>query len=155
MNGAVQLFAKPRPHQSRQGDRRAGFETLASALGRAIGRDNCSRSLREVFEETLKRALPVRAVHLRRLNPLARPRERADTIVIDVPAYDPHSRSVMECMLEPAWTVGAWDRQVLRAAANLAGLALEIGRTRLEMARAAQAGLEESKDDGSGGLSGW
>src|SRR5262245_21662554 len=130
MNGAVQLFAKPRPHQSRQGDRRAGFETLASALGRAIGRDHSSRSLREVFEETLKRTLPVRAVYLRRLNPLARPRDRADTIVIDVPAYDPHSRNVMECILDPASTAGAWERQLLRTAANLAGLALEIERTR-------------------------
>jgi DNA-binding NtrC family response regulator len=154
MHGAVQLLTKPRPHQSRQGDRRAGFETLASALGRAIGRDNSSRSLREVFEETLKRTLPVRAVHLRRLNPLARPRERADTIVVDVPAYDPHSRSVMECILEPTWTAGAWERQLLRTAANLAGLALEIERTRLQLARAAQAGLAKSKADGAAPLIG-
>ena len=154
MSGAAQVLAGTRPLQSRRADRRGGFESLAIALGRAIGRDNNSRPLREVFEEALMRALPIRAVHLRRVNPLTPPRERTDTIVFDVPACDPHSRGIMECIFEPEWAIGEWDRQLLRAAAPLAGLVLEVERNRLQLARAAQAGAAKSKGDGAAPLIG-
>src|SRR5262245_3054262 len=52
----------------RRRDRRIGLADVLSALSRSIGERADAAMMRGTFEEILRRAVPVRAVHLREIN---------------------------------------------------------------------------------------
>ncbi|MBM3770608.1 MAG: sigma-54-dependent Fis family transcriptional regulator [Acidimicrobiia bacterium] len=124
--------------QPRRADPRDGFEAIASALGRAVARGGVA-SLRAALEESLQRVLRARTVYLRRAA-LPAPREslREKLVCVEVPVRETQSRAVLQCAFSEGATVGDWELQTLRIAAQVASLVVELDRSQMQLARASQ-----------------
>lgn len=122
--------------QPRRADPRAGFDAIASSLGRAVARGGIA-SLRSALEESVQRVLRARGVHLRRA-PLPPPREsvREKLVALEVPVRETHNRALLQCAFPEGARVGEWEMQTLRTAAQVASLVLELDRSRMQLARA-------------------
>ena len=102
-NQSARVLVETTSMQPRRPERRNGFEMLATALGRALTHDVGAGSLREAFEDALRKTLPLRAIHLRRARLMAQQaRGGTDSLVFDVPGPDVHSHGQLECIVEPA-----------------------------------------------------
>ena len=117
----------------RQRDRRLGFGDVLQSLTRTLDGRGDPFQLRCALEDSLRRVVPVRSVHLRDAG--SRWSARADTtgveaIVLEVPAADGSSAGVLEATFDPGCPLGEWDFQVLGLAVHIAGLVLEIERVR-------------------------
>ncbi len=116
----------------RRRDRRHGLSEVLTMLSRLVGgRDPAS--LRGAFEESLRRLLPVRTIHLR--DPYSRwSRHEAgrggESVAFEVPGPSPKMRGVLEATFDPGCQIGEWDLQLLSSAAHLGSLVLEIERAR-------------------------
>jgi len=142
----------------RQRDRRRGFGELLATLSRGVTNRSDPSLLRGAFEESLRKSLAVRTVHLRdatsRWNngPDATPME---SVAFEVPGPSPKARGVLEATFDPMCRPGEWDFQLLGMAAHLGALLLELERTRRPIARpdsAATGGA--SRPDGAAPLIG-
>jgi DNA-binding NtrC family response regulator len=124
----------------RQRDRRQAIAEMLAALTRSLDRRHDISLMRGVFEQTLRRVLPVRTVQLREPGSRWGSRPEAasspESVALEVPGADPSAVGVLEASFDPGCRLGEWDFQVLGIAAHLAGLVLEIERSRLQLARA-------------------
>ncbi len=117
--------------QPRGADRRIGFDLIAGALGRAVARGS-ALSLRETLAEALQKVLRARGVHLRRLGgPIAREQSRERLISFEIPVREHQPRTVLQCVFDEQVRLGEWEVQVVRIAAQMAALVMELDRHRL------------------------
>jgi two-component system response regulator HydG len=116
---------------------------MVAALTRALDRRHDVSLMRGVFEQTLRRVVPLRTVQLREGNGRWRRRQEAapgpESVAFDVPGSEPPLSGVLEATFDPGCRLGEWDFQVLGIAAHLGALVLEIERSRLQLARAGMA----------------
>jgi DNA-binding NtrC family response regulator len=122
----------------RQRDRRAALADLLAALTRVINDRHDVSLMRGAFEETLRRALPIRTIQLRDKNSRWASRPGPDggieSIALEVPGSA--TGGVIEATFNPGAGLGEWDFQALGLAAHVAAFVLEIERARLQLARA-------------------
>ncbi|MGE3508821.1 MAG: sigma-54 interaction domain-containing protein [Vicinamibacterales bacterium] len=138
MRGGATPDTAATSRQRRRGDRRAGIDLVAHALGRAVSRGSSS-GLRETLERAVKEALRAHSVQLRRAPPTAAAAGEAlreTVLAAEVPSRDSSGPTLLQVAFEPDSPVGEWERQTLRVAAQMAGLVLELDRGRLQLARA-------------------
>ena len=140
----------------RQRERRLALGELLTALTRAIGDRHDPSLLRGLFEETIRRTLPIRTIRLRDRN--SRWTSRADqgagieSIAMEVPGHT--GGGVIEATFDPDCRLGEWDFQVLGLAAHVAAFVLEIERSRIQLARAGLAPAVKPRRDGAAPLIG-
>ena len=137
--GAIMTSAQAASRTPRQRDRRQALADLLGALTRAMDCRHDVSLMRGTFEEMLKRLVPVRTVCLRDASSRWAARRDAaagmESIALEVPGSEPRSQGILEATFDPSCGLGEWDFQVLGMSAHLAGLVLEIERSRLELAR--------------------
>ena len=136
-------------------ERRGGLEELLALLGRGLGLPQSERAMRDVFEEGLRRLCPAHTVYLRRLvlgGP--RRRHRTEVLTFNVPSADPHAGAVLECAPAASQAVSGSDVDLLRSAAHVAGLVLEIDRVRRRIAATMSAKFGRERRDGAAPLIG-
>src|SRR6267142_991282 len=140
-------------HQPRQRDRRHVLGDLLAALTRSLDRRLDISLMRGSFEATLRRALPLRAVHLResgsRWTNQAQAATAPESVALEVPGGDPDAPGVLEATFDPGCCLGEWDFQLLGLASHIGALVLEIERARVLLARAGLAGLNRLRRDGA------
>jgi len=136
-------------------ERRGGLEGLLSLLGRGLGLPQSERALRDVFEDGLRALCPAHTIYLRRLM-VGGPqrRNRPEVLTFEVPSADPHASAVLECSPAPSQPVTDAEVDVLRSAALLAGLVLEIDRVRRRIASTLTAKFVRDRRDGAAPLIG-
>jgi DNA-binding NtrC family response regulator len=126
------------PFVPRRRDRRAGLGSVLAALSGSLNEQGDISLLRGAFEETVRRAVPVRAVRLRDNNSRWAGRggsvEALESVALPVAAGA--AGGVLEASFDPGAPLGEWDFHVLVEAAHVGALVLEIERTRLQLARA-------------------
>ena len=151
-SGAAMISTIPR-----QRDRRNTVADLLGALTRALDRRHDISLMRGVFEQTLRRVVPVRTVQLR--EPGSRWGSRPDTasgpesLALEVPGADAPASGLLEATFDPG-RLGEWDFQMLAIAAHLGALVLEIERWRLQLARAGLCASQPRRRDGAAPLIG-
>jgi DNA-binding NtrC family response regulator len=142
----------------RQRDRRRAIAEMLAALTRSLDRRLDISLMRGVFEETLRRVVPIRTVQLRepgsrwgsRLEAASSP----ESVAFEVPGADPSAVGLLEATFDPGCRLGEWDFQMLGIAAQLAAFVLEIERSRLQLARAGLFHLQRARRDGAATLIG-
>jgi transcriptional regulator with PAS, ATPase and Fis domain len=134
---------------------RGGLEGLLALLGRGLGLPQSERAMRDVFEEGLRGLCPAHTVYLRRLVlGGSRRRHRPEILAFDVPSADPHANAVLECSPAAGGPVTDTEVTLLRSAAQVAGLVLEIDRVRRRIAATVSAKFGRERRDGSAPLIG-
>jgi DNA-binding NtrC family response regulator len=127
-------------HLPRQRDRRQAFAELLGTLTRSLDRRLDVSLMRGAFEATLRRALPLRSVHLRehgsRWTGQAEAQSAPESVALEVPGGDPDRPGLLEATFDPGCCLGEWDFQLLGLAAHVGALVLEIERSRVQLARA-------------------
>ena len=140
----------------RQRDRRAAFGELLSALTHALGERHDASLMRGLFEETMRRMLPIRTIQLRDRNSRWASRQGPDagieSIALEVPGRP--SGGIIEATFDPGCGVGDWDFQLLGLAAQLAAFVLEIERVRIQLARAGLGPAVKPRREGAAPLIG-
>jgi transcriptional regulator with PAS, ATPase and Fis domain len=139
----------------RQRDRRAAFGDLLSALTHALGDRYDASLLRGLFEETMRRVLPVRTIQLRDRNSRwsNRPSDAGiESIALEVPGRP--SGGIIEATFDPGCGLGEWDFQLLGLAAHVAAFVLELERVRIQMARAGLGPAVRPRREGAAPLIG-
>ncbi len=114
-------------------DRRRGLGEVLASLARVLAQRGDIGLLRGAFEDSLKRVVAVRSVHLRDASSRwSRVSERTgvESIALDVPGRSARTCGVLEATFDPGCRLGEWDFQQLKAAAHLATLILEVDRAR-------------------------
>ena len=146
------------PSVPRQRDRRQAIAQMLAALTRAIDRSHDISLMRGVFEETLRRVVPVRTVQLREPGSRWGSRPEAasspESVALEVPSADPGAVGLLEATFDPGCRLGEWDFQVLGIAAQIGALVLEIERSRLQLARAGLLNQQRIRRDGTAPLIG-
>ena len=127
-----------RSYPPRQRDRRHGIADLIANLARVIDRRHDISTMRAVFEDAVRRIVPLRAIQLREGSCpwMARGTVQTESIALEVPGTDPDHGGLLEASFDPACGLGEWDFQTLGLAAHIGALVLEIERSRLQLARA-------------------
>ena len=142
----------------RQRDRRNAVADMLAALTRALDRRHDVALMRGVFEQTLRRVVPLRTVQLReagsRWSRRAEMVSGPESVAFEVPGADPPLSGLLEATFDPGCRLGEWDFQILGMAAHMGALVLEIERSRLQLARAGLAGLPRVRRDGAAPLIG-
>jgi hypothetical protein len=140
-------------HLPRQRDRRHVLGDLLQALTRSLDRRLDVSLMRGAFEATLRRALPLRAVHLRdggsRWTNHADAASAPESVALEVPGGNPDMPGVLEATFDPGCCLGDWDFQLLGHAAHIGALVLEIERSRVQLARAGVVAMNRLRPDGS------
>ena len=140
----------------RQRERRLALGELLTALTRAIGERHDPSLLRGLFEETIRRTLPIRTIRLRDRNSrwTSRPEQGAgiESIAMEVPGHT--AGGVIEATFDPDCRLGEWDFQVLGLAAHVAAFVLEIERSRIQLARAGLGPAVKPRREGAAPLIG-
>jgi DNA-binding NtrC family response regulator len=153
--GSCSAMPSPTP---RQRDRRLALAELLAALTRALDRRNDISLLRGIFEEALRRVVPVQTVQLRdagsrwlaRLDGTAGP----ESVALEVPGSDPAGSGILTASFDPGCCLGEWDFQMLGLATHIGALVLEIERSRLQLARAGLSYPPRPRRDGAAPLIG-
>jgi hypothetical protein len=133
----------------RRRDRRRGFAELLAVVARALERRDDTASMRTMFEQTLRRVVPVRSVVLRESTPRWPGHDgtkESEMIALEVVGCDPSSPGVLEAAFDPGCRLGEWDFQTLGMAAHVGALILEIERTRAQLLRAGVVGAVRRRD---------
>jgi two-component system response regulator HydG len=142
----------------RQRDRRQALAELLAALTRALDRRHDISLMRGVFEQTLRRVVPLRTVQLREAGSrwLTRPEVATapESVALEVPGADPAAPGVLEATFDPGCRLGEWDFQMLGLAAHLGALVLEVERSRVQLARAGLFYQGRPRRDGAAPLIG-
>jgi len=112
---------------ARESDRRCATATLLAAVTTGLAAVREPRMVRERFEQELRSLVHAKSVTFREDgNPSV---ERPNVLTFDVPGGLLNGRPRLEAVFEPAQPVDDRTRQMLAAAALVAGLLLEIERT--------------------------
>ena len=146
---------EPETMTPRHRDRRNTWGALLTQLTRTMAETGDPSLLRGAFETALLRMLTIESVELRdRHSRFARRRSDgvAESIALDVPVSN--GAGVLEAVLRPGAPIGEWDLQILGASAHLAGLILELERSRLRQARTSPVGPVRQSRDGAAPLIG-
>src|SRR5436309_5357095 len=134
----------------RQRDRRQAFADLMAALARTLDGRFDATSLRLAFEESLRRAVPVRSIQLRdgsaRWSGRTGTTDGPESIVFDVPGVDSTSQGALEATFDPGCRLGEWDFQLLGMAVHLGALVLEIERSRGRLTRSLTTATRAKRD---------
>jgi DNA-binding NtrC family response regulator len=142
----------------RQRDRRPGLGHVLAALVRTLDSRGDPLQLRFAFEDSLRRLMPVRSVHLREIGNRWPAREEAsrgpEAIALEVPAADGGAAGVLEATFDPGGRLGEWDFQLLGLAAHVGALILEIERVRGRVARGGAVPISKPRRDGAAPLIG-
>jgi DNA-binding NtrC family response regulator len=142
----------------RQRDRRQAIAEMLAALTRSLDRRRDISLMRGVFEQTLRRVVPVRTVQLREPGSRCGSRPEAasspESVALEVPGPDEGKVGLLEATFDPGCRLGDWDFQVLGLAAQLGALVLEIERLRLQLARAGLFNQQRVRRDGAAPLIG-
>ena len=153
--------SEPAPNQQRaflprQRDRRTALGDLLCTLTRVLGDRYDASLMRGLFEETVRRALPIRTIQLRDRNSrwTSRPGPNAgiESIALEVPGSP--AGGVLEATFDPGCGLGDWDFQALGLAAHVAAFVLEIERARVQLARAGLGPAVKMRRDGAAPLIG-
>jgi DNA-binding NtrC family response regulator len=119
---------------------RRDIADLLASLSRCLDRRHDISTLRSVFEETIRRIVPVRSIQLREGScPWTRRVDAAgqtEAIALEVPAADPDRSGLLEAGFDPACGLDEGHFHTLGIAAHVGSLVLEIERLRLQLARA-------------------
>jgi two-component system, NtrC family, response regulator HydG len=146
------------PSVPRQRDRRQAIAEMLAALTRAIDRSQDISLMRGVFEQTLRRVVPLRTVQLREPGSRWGSRPEAasspESVALEVPGADPGAVGLLEATFDPGCRLGEWDFQVLGVAAQIGALVLEIERSRLQLARAGLLSQQRVRREGTAPLIG-
>ena len=113
----------------------AELRQVLAALGAGLSQSAPQRDLTGIFERELQRALALRAIRLREIQPryqarLVTPTRTPESIVLGVPSSDPRVQAVLEALGGPDRRLDDSDHELLSAAAELGGLVLEAARAR-------------------------
>jgi DNA-binding NtrC family response regulator len=152
------VFEPDVQYSPRRRERRRALGELLAALTRTLdGRGDISL-MRDAFEESLRRVIPVRSIQLREtasrwIRPPAGT-AGAESVAFDVPGADSSSQGVLEATFDRGCGLGEWDFQVLGAAAHVAALVLEIERGRGRPARLGVPAMSKPRRDGAAPLIG-
>ena len=142
--------AAPPAFLPRQRDRRTALGDVLCALTRVLGDRYDVSLMRGLFEETVRRALPIRTIQLRDRNSrwTSRPGPNAgiESIALEVPGSP--AGGVLEATFDPGCGLGAWDVQPLGLAAHGAAFILAIERARAEPADTQSVVMNETNRDG-------
>jgi DNA-binding NtrC family response regulator len=142
----------------RQRDRRQAVADMLTALTRALDRRHDISLMRGVFEQTLRRVVPLRTVQLREAGSRWGPRSDAaigpEAVAFEVPGADASVSGMLEATFDPGCHLGEWDFQMLGMAAHLGALVLEIERSRIHLARAGVSVAPRVRRDGAAPLIG-
>src|SRR5436309_5422112 len=134
----------------RQRDRRQAFADLMASLARTLDGRFDATSLRLAFEESLRRAVPVRSIQLRdgsaRWSGRTGTTDGPESIVFDVPGVDSTSQGALEATFDPGCRLGEWDFQLLGMAVHLGALVLEIERSRGRLTRSLTPATRAKRD---------
>ncbi|MQA30186.1 MAG: hypothetical protein GEU82_10150, partial [Luteitalea sp.] len=135
----------------RQRDRRRGLTDLAGALARALGESPDLALMRGVFEEQVRRAVNVRTVRLRdgssRWTPrVAESTDAVESVAFEVAGSHRATPGSLDASFDPGCRVGEWDFQMLKTAAHIGALVLEIDRARLQVARLSGGPVKPRRD---------
>ena len=144
------------PFVPRRRDRRAALPELLAVLSRVLAERADASLMRGAFEETLRRLVPVRSVHLRDRRQITRgqPERGSESVVFEIAGQLPSDPGVLEAKFGPGARLGEWDFQVLGAAAHIGGLLLEIDRCRAEINRTSLQSAPKSRRDDAAPLIG-
>ena len=142
----------------RQRERRQAIVEMLTALTRSLDRRHDISLMRGVFEQTLRRVVPVRTVQLREPGSRWGSRPEAasspESVALEVLGADPGAVGMLEATFDPGCRLGEWDFQMLGIAAQLGALVLEIERSRLQLARAGLVYQQRARRDGAAPLIG-
>jgi DNA-binding NtrC family response regulator len=140
----------------RQRDRRAALADLLAALTRVISERHDIALMRGLFEQTMRRVLPIRSIQLRDKNSRWSSRPGPDTGIESIALEVPGSTTggVIEATFDPGSGLGEWDFQALGLAAHVAAFVLEIERARIQLARAGLGPTVKMRRDGAAPLIG-
>ena len=137
----------------RRRERRRGVEQLIGVLTRGIAERVDMWSLRAGFEEWIRTALAMRAVHLRDggskwTAPSDAP-AGATSLAFDVAGAVPGGRSALTVTFEQGRQLDEWESQALEVSAEVAALVLEIDRCRSQPDRSPLPLSSRSRRDGA------
>src|SRR5438132_2004311 len=146
-------------HVPRQRDRRHAIGDLLTALTRSLDRRLDISLMRGAFEESLRRSMPLRSVHLREsgaryFGPGDGGCAAPEGIALEVPGADVEAPGVLEATFDPGACLGEWDFQVLGLAAQIGALVLELEKSRVQLARVGLLGSNRGRRDGAAPLIG-
>jgi len=133
----------------RRRDRRGGLREVLAALVRMLDARGEPALLRGVFEDSVRRTVPVRSVQLRDVSNRWVSREASsgpEAVAFEVPAAEGGSAGVLEATFDPGGRLGEWDLQLLALAAHVGALVLEIERMRARLARSSAPPLRGRRD---------
>src|SRR5215467_5526131 len=113
------------PLDVRSGPRVPGaLRQVLTALSAGLASEAGPQELPGIFERALQRALAVRAIRLREIQPrynarLVTPTRTPDSIVLGVPSGDPRIQAVLEASSGPERALDDLDHELLTTAAHL------------------------------------
>ncbi|HEX4348511.1 MAG TPA: sigma 54-interacting transcriptional regulator [Vicinamibacterales bacterium] len=137
----------------RRRDRRLGIGDVLMALTRALGDRSDPAAMRTVFEDVLRRMMPVRSITLRDAGRWTKT-DAVESLSLEVPGGPGAMPGLLEAGFDAAAPLGDWDFQLLGLAAHLGALVLEIERGRAVLARAGVSGSARARRDGAAPLIG-
>jgi len=113
-----------------------GMAQVLRAMGEALVGDPVERDLQAVFEREVQRIAGMRVVRLREVPlrchaRLVTPTRTSQSIVLGVPTGDLRTQGMLEVSFDPASPPGDLQLDFLVASAQLGGLVLEAGRSRV------------------------
>ncbi len=141
----------------RQRDRRRGLGDLVATLARAVSGRTEAGQVRGAFEESLKRALPVRSIVLRdRASrwPSEKTDDGVEALAFEVVGPTTGQRGMLEATFDRSRRLGDWDLQLMGHAAQLGALVLEVERARASAGRSSAPVMQKPRRDGAAPLIG-
>jgi len=145
------------PALRRQRDRRRGLGDVLATLARAVGARAEAGQVRGAFEESLKRALPVRSIVLRdRASrwPSDKTDDGVEALAFEVVGPTAAQRGMLEATFDRSRRLGDWDFQLMGHAAQLGALVLEVERARAQASRGNPPLAQKPRRDGAAPLIG-
>jgi len=143
----------------RQRDRRHALGDLLTALTRSLDRRLDISLMRGAFEESLRRSMALRSVHLREsgaryFGPPDLAAGAPEGIALEVPGTDVDAPGILEATFDPGSCLGEWDFQLLGLAAQVGALVLELEKSRVQLARVGLLSSNRGRRDGAAPLIG-
>ncbi len=145
------------PALRRQRDRRRGLGDVLATLARAVSARAEAGQVRGAFEESLKRALPVRSIVLRdRASrwPSEKTDDGVEALAFEVVGPTTGQRGMLEATFDRSRRLGDWDFQLMGHAAQLGALVLEVERARAAAGRGSAPVVQKPRRDGAAPLIG-
>jgi transcriptional regulator with PAS, ATPase and Fis domain len=141
----------------RQRDRRRGLGDIVATIAKALASRGDVGAVREAFEDALKQTLPLRSISLRDRSSRWSG-EKADasveTLAFEVAGATSAHHGILEATFDRQRRMGEWDFQLMRQAAQLGALVLEVERARILPGRVNAQMASKPRRDGAAPLIG-